>query len=39
LRVGCIRERDALVPKKRIWCRSALEWSIDLHGMQERERE
>jgi hypothetical protein len=39
LRVGCIRERHALVPQKRIWCRSTLEWCIDLHGMQERERE
>ena len=33
LRVGCIRERQALTPRKRIWCRSALEWSTDLRGM------
>lgn len=39
LRVGCIREREALAPRKRIWCRSALAWSIDLHGMVELEQE
>lgn len=39
LRVGCIRERQALVPRKRIWCRSALEWSTDLSGIVEREQE
>ena len=39
LRIGSIRERAALTPRKRIWCRSALEWSTDLHGMTELERE
>jgi len=39
LRVGCIREREALTPRKRIWCRSALAWSTDLRGMVEREQE
>jgi hypothetical protein len=39
LRVGCIREREALTPRRRIWCGSALAWSIDLHGMSEHVRE
>ena len=39
LRVGSLREREALVPHKRIWCRSALGWSQDLGGMAELERE
>jgi hypothetical protein len=39
LRVGCLQEREALVPRKRIWCRSALPWSTNLDGMSEAERE
>ena len=39
LRVGCIQERAALIPRKRIWCKSALEWSADLSGMIEVEKE
>lgn len=39
LRVGCIEERGALVPQKRIWCRSALDWSVDLRGLETCERE
>ena len=39
LRVGCLQERNALVPRKRIWCRSALPWSTDLSGLVELERE
>ena len=39
LRVGCLQERAALVPSKRIWCRSALAWSENLQGLQEVERE
>ncbi|MEO8751615.1 MAG: GFA family protein [Casimicrobiaceae bacterium] len=39
LRVGCIRERRELTPRKRIWCRSALEWSLDLHAMDARPEE
>jgi hypothetical protein len=39
LRVGCIRERQALTPRKRIWCRSALGWSTNLRGMVELEQE
>jgi hypothetical protein len=39
LRVGCLQERTALIPRKRIWCRSALTWSENLQGMQEVDRE
>jgi hypothetical protein len=39
LRVGCLRERQALVPRKRVWCRSALDWSVDLTGLVERQEE
>ena len=37
LRVGCIDERIALIPKKQIWCRSALPWSERLDGVERRE--
>ncbi len=37
LRTGCIRERHALVPRSRVWCKSALEWSADLRHMPARE--
>ena len=37
LRVGCIEERAMLVPRKQIWCRSALPWTQDLAGMEKRE--
>lgn len=30
LRVGCLAQRALLPPKKQIWCRSALGWSMDL---------
>ena len=39
IRVGCLQERTALIPRKRIWCRSALSWSENLQGMRELERE
>ena len=39
LRVGCLRERSALVPRKRIWCKSALPWSENLEDLQEMDRE
>ena len=39
LRVGCIDERAALAPRKQKWCRSALEWSQSLAGLERRETE
>jgi hypothetical protein len=39
LRVGCIEQRDALVPARQVWCRSALGWSMDISGLPKRDRE
>ena len=39
LRVGCIAEREALVPRMKKWCRSALKWTESLRGMERREAE
>lgn len=33
IRVGTIRQRDALAPQRRIWCASALAWSGDITGV------
>lgn len=37
LRVGTLDERAALIPKRQIWCRSALGWTNSLAGMEQRE--
>jgi hypothetical protein len=39
LRVGCIEQRRELVPRKQVWCRSALEWTMDLTQLEQRARE
>ncbi|MGH8764889.1 MAG: GFA family protein, partial [Burkholderiales bacterium] len=39
LRVGNLRQKSQLPPKKRIWCRSALEWSADIGGVPGHERQ
>ena len=39
LRVGCLDQRHELPPRKRIWCSSALAWSIDIGALPGRERE
>lgn len=39
LRVGALRQRAELPPRRRIWCVSALPWSLDLRGVPERERQ
>jgi len=39
LRVGCIEQRRELVPHKQIWCRSALEWTMELGSIEKRQRE
>ena len=33
LRVGCLKQRAQLPPKKRIWCKSALGWAQDVSGI------
>lgn len=39
LRVGCISQRHELVPRKQIWCRSALAWSMTISSIAKKERE
>lgn len=39
LRVGCVDERAALVPRKQKWCRSALAWTVSLASMERRDAE
>jgi hypothetical protein len=39
LRVGCLRERAQLPPRRQIWCRSAVPWSSDLRGISAVERQ
>ncbi len=39
LRLGAIKERAALMPKDRVWCRSALPWSGDLSSIERHERQ
>jgi hypothetical protein len=33
LRVGCLRQKAQLAPKKRIWCRSALAWAQNVSAI------
>ena len=33
LRVGCLHQRAQLPPKRRIWCKSALEWAQDVSSV------
>ena len=33
LRIGCLDQRADLPPKRRIWCRSALEWAQNVSGL------
>ena len=35
LRVGTIRERNELRPKKQGWCRSALDWAMNLESLPQ----
>ena len=39
LRVGGIDQRQDLVPRRQIWCRSALEWSMDIRSLPGRDRD
>jgi hypothetical protein len=33
LRVGCLRQRAELPPRRRIWCRSALQWAQNVSAV------
>ena len=37
IRLGAIKQRDKLSPKKQIWCRSALNWVQDLSNVPKIE--
>jgi hypothetical protein len=40
LRVGSIKQRKELNrPRRQIWCRSALSWSMDLGGVEKVDRQ
>lgn len=39
LRIGTLTQRRALEPKKQIWTRSALPWSLDLHALEGHEKQ
>ena len=39
LRVGCIEQRRELMPRNQIWCRSALDWAMNISELPRRERE
>jgi hypothetical protein len=39
LRVGAIKQRAQLRPRRQIWCRSALPWAMDLRGLNQHERQ
>jgi hypothetical protein len=38
LRVGTMRQRAALPPKRQIWCRSSLAWASDISGLERSEQ-
>jgi hypothetical protein len=33
LRVGCLKQREQLPPRRRIWCKSALDWAQNVSGV------
>lgn len=39
LRVGCLRQRADLPPRKQIWYRSAVPWAMKLDGLPQIERQ
>jgi hypothetical protein len=39
LRVGCLKQRAELPPGKQIWCRSALEWAMNLEEVAQVSRQ
>ena len=39
LRVGCLKEKAQLPPRRQIWCSSALEWVKGIGGLPGRDRQ
>jgi hypothetical protein len=39
LRVGALRQRFELRPRRQIWCRSALPWSMKLEAFEKHDRQ
>jgi hypothetical protein len=39
LRIGTLRQRAELRPRRQIWCRSALPWSMALHEIAQFDRQ
>jgi hypothetical protein len=39
LRVGTLRQRAELPPRRQQWCRSAVPWSASLEGVERREKQ
>jgi len=39
LRVGCLRQRASLPPRRRIWCASALDWAQNVSAIPGTERQ
>ncbi len=35
IRLGTVRQRRELRPKSQGWCRSALDWAMDLHSIKQ----
>ena len=38
IRVGTIRQRDQLMPRKQVWCRAAQRWLSDLDNVARHEK-
>ncbi|HEU4353426.1 MAG TPA: GFA family protein [Burkholderiales bacterium] len=39
LRVGTVRQRASLAPRTQLWCRSALQWTMDLGSVQRHAKQ
>ncbi len=39
IRLGIVRQRDRLPPRSQIWCRSALDWVMDLGKIKRFEKQ
>jgi hypothetical protein len=39
LRVGALAQRAQLAPRRQIWCRSALPWSMDVEDLPRAQKE